>query len=112
MGLGQSRLELQRCEARHDHRLRLETSLENCAPEVVERIVEVLDLAGVCSLRRTCHGLVSSATQTHFKSYFRSKKPQLTESALRDFIALTALEGLGCLLRDITLVDIVYNRLD
>lgn len=87
-------------------------SVEDCPPEVIETIVEHLDLRDICSLRLSSRSLAANATQKHFKSYFRSKRLQLTEPALTNFVAVTMDGRLGRLVRDLTLTGVVYNHLE
>lgn len=87
-------------------------SLQDLPPELVERIVVLLSLSDICSLRLANRHLASTTTQKHFKARFRTKRVQITEQQLSSFVVVTASGGLGCLLQDLTLVAPVYNTLE
>jgi hypothetical protein len=84
-------------------------SLQGLPPELTERIIVLLPLPDICSLRLTNRNLASNTTQKHFKTSFRTKRVQITEQQLSSFVAVTANGGLGCLLQDLTLIAPVYN---
>jgi hypothetical protein len=65
-------------------------SLENCPNEVIESIVVLLGLSDICSLRQSSRALASKTTQNHFESYFLSKHVDITGSAFRAFVDVTA----------------------
>jgi len=87
-------------------------SLQGLPPELTERVVVLLPLSDISSLRLTNRWVASNTAQRHLKAKFRTKRVQLTEQRLRSFVAVTALGGLGCLLQDLTLVAPVYNTLE
>ncbi|KAK5119633.1 hypothetical protein LTR85_007462 [Meristemomyces frigidus] len=83
--------------------------LEDCPNEILEAIVILLDLVGICSLRRTCRSMAASATQSHFKSFFLSKRVELEEGELRLFAGATQSGGLGCLIQELSLVELAIS---
>lgn len=87
-------------------------SLQTLPPELIERIVVLLPLPDICSLRFANRPLASNTSQKHFKANFRTKRVKITEKQLSSFVAVTAFSGLGCLLQDLTLVAPVYNTLE
>lgn len=87
-------------------------SLQDLPLELTERVVVLLPLSDINSLRLTNKCLASKATQKHFKASFLTKRVELTEQQLRSFVAVTASGGLGCLLKDLTLVAPVYDTLE
>lgn len=87
-------------------------SLQDLPPELTERVVVLLPLSDISSLRLTNKRLALETAQKHLKASFRTKRVQLTEERLRSFAAVTASGGLGCLLQDLTLVAPVYNTLE
>lgn len=87
-------------------------SLQDLPPEITERVVVLLPLSDISSLRLTNKRLAWNAAQKHLKASFRAKRVELTEQRLRLFVAVTASDGLGCLLQDLTVVAPVYNTLE
>lgn len=83
--------------------------LEKCPAEIIESIVKLLDVTDIGNLRQTNRCLCSKATQEHFKSYFRSKRVDITGQALQKLVGLTQPGWLGCETRNLTLVGIVNN---
>ncbi|GIZ41031.1 hypothetical protein CKM354_000434800 [Cercospora kikuchii] len=87
-------------------------SLPGLPAEIIESILNRLPLVDICSLRLTNRTLSSKTTQDHFKSYFKTKHVDLTESALRAFNAVTKDPGsLACSVENLVLVGVVYNTL-
>ena len=87
-------------------------SLQDLPPELTERIVVLLRLSDICSLRLTSRSLAIKTFQRRLKTSFRKKRVDITEEGLRSFVAITGSSGdLGCLLQDLTLVEPVYNSL-
>jgi len=84
-------------------------SLQDLPPELTERVVLLLPLPDISSLRLTNKCLALKVAQRHLKASFRTKRVELTEQRLHSFVAITASGGLGCLLQDLTLVVPVYN---
>jgi hypothetical protein len=84
-------------------------SLQELPPELTERVVVLLPLPDISSLRLTNKCLALKTAQRHLKARFRTKRVELTEQRLRSFVAVTASGGLGCLLQDLTLVAPVYD---
>jgi hypothetical protein len=84
-------------------------SLEDCPNEVIESIVLLLGLSDIRSLRLCSRSLATKATQNHFKSYFRSKHVDITDSALRAFVDMTRPGRLGCFVQHLVLVGVVNN---
>jgi len=91
------------------HNVTATMSLQTLPPELIERVVVPLPLSDIGSLRLTNSCLASNAAQKHLKARFQTKRVEITEERLRSFVAVTASDGLGCLLRDLTLVAPVYN---
>jgi hypothetical protein len=87
-------------------------SLRALPSKLIERIVVLLPLSDICSLRLANRHLASNTAQKYFKASFRTKRVQITEKQLGSFVAVTAFGGLGCLLQDLTLVAPVYNTLE
>lgn len=87
-------------------------SLQSLPPELTERVVVLLDIPDISSLRLTNKCLASKTAQKYLKARFRTKTVELTEQRLCSFVAMTASGGLGCLLQDLTLVAQVYNPLE
>ncbi|PPJ54310.1 hypothetical protein CBER1_06109 [Cercospora berteroae] len=87
-------------------------SVPGIPAEIIESILKFLPLLDICSVRLTNRILSSKATQDHFKSYFKTKHVDLTESALHAFVAATTdPRNLGCLLENFVLVGAVNNTL-
>jgi hypothetical protein len=88
-------------------------SLQDLPPELTERIVVLLHISDICSLRLTSRSLAVKTVQRCLKASFRRKSVELAEEGLRSFVAITgsASGDLGCLLQDLTLVAPVYNFL-
>ncbi|CAK1355968.1 unnamed protein product [Cercospora beticola] len=87
-------------------------SLPGLPAEIIELILKFLPLADICSVRLTNRILSSKTTQEHFKSYFKTKHVDLTESALQAFIAATSDAGpLACSVENLVLVGVVNNTL-
>ncbi|KAL2827772.1 F-box domain protein [Aspergillus cavernicola] len=82
---------------------------ERCPPEVVESITSYLDVMNAGNLRLTNRCLRSKATQGHFKSFFRSKRVNITGLDLRNLGTLTQRGWLGCETLDLALVGVVNN---
>lgn len=82
---------------------------EDCPNEVIGDIIALLEFDDICSLRRTCKSLAYKTTQNRFKSFFRSKHVDLTQSALVEFVYVTQVGRLGTLVENLTLVGIVNN---
>jgi hypothetical protein len=87
-------------------------SLQDLPPELTERIMIVLPLSDISSLRLTNRCLASKSAQKHLKASFRTKTAELTEQRLRLFVAVTASGTLGCLIQDLTIIAPVYNTLE
>ena len=84
-------------------------NLEDCPNEVIESIVLLLGLSDIRSLRLSSRTLATKATQDHFKSYFRSKHVDITDSALRSFVNITRPGRPGCFVQHLVLVGVVNN---
>lgn len=87
-------------------------ALQDLPIELLERTVVLLSLSNICSLRMTNKCLALNTVQKHFKGFFRTKRVGITEQELRTFVAVTAYDGLACLVQDLTLVAPVYNTLE
>lgn len=87
-------------------------SLQDLPLELLERVVVLLPLSDICSLRLTNKCLALNTVQKHFKGFFRTKRVAITERELRTFVAVTAYDGLACLVQNLTLVAPVYNTLE
>lgn len=87
-------------------------SLQDLPPELTERVVVLLSLRDISSLRLTNKCLAIKTAQKHLKARFRTKRVELTEQRFRSFVAITAYGGLVCLLQDLTLVAPAYNTLE
>jgi hypothetical protein len=83
--------------------------LEDCPVEIVENVVLQLGLDDIRSLRQSCRSLATKCSQDHFKSFFLSKRVEVTEQTLRVFAEVTQPGRLGCLLRELTLIGITDN---
>lgn len=81
--------------------------LEDCPTEIVEAISILLDLTDIQSLRQSCKSLATKIAHGHFKSYYRSKRIDLTLHALRAFVSATQAGRLGCLVEELVLVGLV-----
>lgn len=84
-------------------------TLEGLPNEIVETIVTYLDLESIRNLRQTSHTLSAKATQDRFKSFFYSKRVDITRPSLEAFVEATSAGRLGYLLQNLTLVGIVNN---
>ncbi|PSS24942.1 hypothetical protein M430DRAFT_63599 [Amorphotheca resinae ATCC 22711] len=80
--------------------------LEDCPNEIIETIVVLLDLDDIRSLRQSCRSLAAKTTQNHFKSYYHSKRVDITLPALRAFVDVTQPGRLGCLVQELILVGL------
>lgn len=84
-------------------------SLQDLPPELIGSIVVLLPLQDVCVLRLAGKQMASKATQKHFKAKFRTKHLEVTKSRLHLFRSLAESDGLVSLLKDLTLIEPVYN---
>lgn len=87
-------------------------SLQDLPPELFERIVVLLSLPVIGSLRLGNRCLASKSTQDHFKAFFVTKSVEITEHRLEAFASITADDGLGSLLQTLTVINPVYNTLE
>ncbi|KAL3462350.1 hypothetical protein BJX64DRAFT_259363 [Aspergillus heterothallicus] len=83
--------------------------LTSCPPEVIGGIVSLLDLTDVGSLRLASRCLRAKATQSQFRSRFRSKRVKVTGPGLERLAVVTQNGWLGCEISDLTLVGVVHN---
>lgn len=83
--------------------------LEDCSNEIIEGVVVLLSLSDICNLRLTSRALATKATQSHFRSHFRTKHVDITDNDLQAFVAATKGHGLGCLVQHLVLVGVVNN---
>lgn len=83
--------------------------LEDCPNEVIEAIVVLLDLDDIRSLRQSCRSLAAKTTQNRFKSYYHSKRVDITPYALRAFVDATQPGRLGCLVQELILVGLTNS---
>lgn len=86
-------------------------SLQDLPVELVEYIVQDLDLQDIGSLRTACRDMRSKASQGRFKTFFISKRVDLTPEFLERFTSITSPGCLGDLIEHLTLVAVVYNTL-
>ena len=84
--------------------------LEDCPDEVIEAIVVLLHLDDIRSLRQSCRSLAAKTTQRHFKSYYHSKRVDITRRALRAFVNATQPGRLGCLVQELILVGLTNAK--
>ncbi|KAF2210445.1 hypothetical protein CERZMDRAFT_45490 [Cercospora zeae-maydis SCOH1-5] len=84
-------------------------ALDTLPAELVESIVLSLTLHEICTLRLANRSVASKASQDHFRSFYRSKRVDVDEHGLKDFVVVTANGGMGCLIDDFTLTGLVYN---
>ncbi|KAI5359823.1 hypothetical protein Slin15195_G116840 [Septoria linicola] len=85
--------------------------LDDLPAELVENIVHCMTLHEICALRLANRSIASKASQDHFRSFYRSKRVDIDERGLKDFVVVTANAGMGCLIDDFTLTGLVYNSL-
>ena len=85
--------------------------LDELPAELIEHIVTLLTLNEICALRLANRSLASKASQDHFRAFYRSKRVDIDEHGLKDFVVCTANNGMGCLIDDFTLTGLVYNTL-
>ncbi|CBF79112.1 predicted protein [Aspergillus nidulans FGSC A4] len=78
--------------------------LEYLPNEIIETIVSLLELTDIRNLRLTSRGLALRSSGHHFKSHFRRKHVDITESTLRDFVQATKPGRLGRLVQYLVLV--------
>ncbi|ETS77415.1 hypothetical protein PFICI_11289 [Pestalotiopsis fici W106-1] len=86
-----------------------DASFEELPVEIVESIVQLLDVADIGSLRLASRPLNSKATQGHFRSFFFSKRVKVNSCQLEKLEFITKHGFLGCQIRDLTLVGLVYD---
>jgi hypothetical protein len=60
--------------------------IEDCPNEIIEAIVVLLDLDDIRSFRQSCRSLAAKTTQNRFKSYYHSKRVDITLHALGAFV--------------------------
>ncbi|GIZ43375.1 hypothetical protein CKM354_000660500 [Cercospora kikuchii] len=84
-------------------------ALDKLPAELVENIVLSLTLHEICAFRLANRSIASKASQDHFRSFYRSKRVDVDEHGLKDFVVVTANGGMGCLIDDFTLTGLVYN---
>lgn len=82
---------------------------EDCPNEIIGDIIVLLEFDDIRNLRRTCKSLAYKTTQNRFKSFFRSKHVDVTESALSDFVYATQAGRLGTLVENLILIGVVNN---
>jgi hypothetical protein len=83
--------------------------LKDCPNEIIEAIVVLLDLDDIRSLRQSCRSLAVKSTQDRFKSYYHSKRVEITPHALRAFVDATQPGRLGCLVQELILVGLTND---
>jgi hypothetical protein len=83
--------------------------LKDCPSEIIEAIVVLLDLVDIRSLRQSCRSLAVKSTQDRFKSYYHSKRVEITPHALRAFVDATQPGRLGCLVQELILVGLTND---
>ena len=69
----------------------------------------LLDLEDIRSLRQSCRSLAVKSTQDRFKSYYQSKRVEITPHALRAFVDATQPGRLGCLVQELILVGLTND---
>ena len=81
-----------------------------CLPnEVIDNVLGTLQLADMCNLRLCSRDLAAKTVQPRFKSFYHSKSIRLQLTALERFANVTRGSGLGCLVRNLTIVGQVEN---
>lgn len=80
-------------------------SLNSLPVEVIEAIVNLLDFQDICALRLTARNVSSKSSNGTFRTYFTSKKLQITRAPLEQFVRVTQSGQLGRLLQRLTLYD-------
>lgn len=85
--------------------------LDDLPAELIENVVICLTLNEICALRLANRSLASKASQDHFRAFYRSKRIDIDERGLKDFVVCTANAGMGCLVDDFTLTGLVYNTI-
>ncbi|PYI07874.1 hypothetical protein BO78DRAFT_442362 [Aspergillus sclerotiicarbonarius CBS 121057] len=81
-------------------------NLEGLPVELIEAIVGWLDFQDICALRLTGRTVSFKSTNATFRSYFSSKKLQITQASLEQFVRVTRPGQLGLWLQRLTLYDI------
>ncbi|MCJ1310497.1 hypothetical protein MMC25_004161 [Agyrium rufum] len=61
-------------------------SLAECPNEIIETILVLLDLDDVRTLRLSCRSLSISCVQAHFKSYYHTKRVEISSRGLKAFV--------------------------
>ncbi|PWY86558.1 hypothetical protein BO94DRAFT_86889 [Aspergillus sclerotioniger CBS 115572] len=82
-------------------------SLESFPVELIEAIVSLLDFQDICTLRLTGRTLAFKSSNAIFRTYFSSKKLQITEASLKQFVRVTQPGQLGLWLQRLTVYDIL-----
>ncbi|KAI1211402.1 uncharacterized protein F4807DRAFT_420288 [Annulohypoxylon truncatum] len=84
----------------------MKSSLEALPIELVERIVTLLDLRDIASLRLTNRNIESKASQGYFTTFFYHKNIMLCTNTLENMVRVTSRGRLGCQLRYCTITGI------
>ncbi|RAL01807.1 uncharacterized protein BO80DRAFT_424183 [Aspergillus ibericus CBS 121593] len=80
-------------------------TLEGLPAELIEAIVSCLDFQDICALRLTTRTVSFKSTNATFRTYFSSKKLQITPASLEQFVRVTQPGQLGLWLQQLTLYD-------
>ncbi|KAL3257473.1 hypothetical protein ABHI18_006804 [Aspergillus niger] len=78
-------------------------TLESLPVELVEEIVAWLDFHDHCALRLTGRSVSVKSTNAAFRNYFLSKKLELAEAPLEQFVGVTQPGRFGLWVQDLTL---------
>jgi hypothetical protein len=85
--------------------------LKDCPSEIIEAIVVLLDLDDIRSLCQSCRSLAVKSTQGRFKSYYPSKRVEITPHALKAFVDTTQPGRHGYLVQELALVGLTNDTL-
>ncbi|RAL01127.1 uncharacterized protein BO80DRAFT_70524 [Aspergillus ibericus CBS 121593] len=82
-------------------------TLEGLPVELIEAIVGLLDFQDICALRLAGRTVSFKSSNATFRTYFSSKKLQITETSLKRFVHVTQPGQLGLWLQRLTMYDIL-----
>ena len=81
-------------------------SLEDLPVEIIELAVSLLSLSDVCSVRLVSRQLAVKASEGCFLTSCASKHVDISNTCLQTFVHMTQPGGIGCVLRDLTVVGV------
>lgn len=85
-------------------------SFHNLPAELVESVLQDLTLDDKRSLRLASTRIRDRINDSSFREYFRKKRVHLTTEVLEDFVQLSRISELICLLQELVLIGVVWFK--